>query len=339
METEKKNSSKKVWITNLRAIACMMVIMIHVIAGWLDNTGIVLTGARNVLDNIILQPLIRWAVPVFIMISGCLLLNPKKDMSIKKILKYIKKMLIILLIFGFTYCFIECIFDYGFNNLWKNIYMSLFNLIQGKSWGVMWYIYMLIGLYIVTPILRQFIKYSSDKEIKIVTILLTIFSILIPSINFILKINITSFYLQGFEYITLYLLGYILAFKLNQRHVKYVYLGGVVGFAGNLILLIFKLPFEQLNFFEVLIAMSIFTYFSQKQNIKESKFLTKISNDSLGIYLIHTFWLNLINKGFNIYPSVLPIAVGEIIFFIIALTLSVLSVEIMKRIPYLKKII
>ena len=91
METEKKNSSKKVWITNLRAIACMMVIMIHVIAGWLDNTGIVLTGARNVLDNIILQPLIRWAVPVFIMISGCLLLNPKKDMSIKKILKYIKK--------------------------------------------------------------------------------------------------------------------------------------------------------------------------------------------------------------------------------------------------------
>jgi surface polysaccharide O-acyltransferase-like enzyme len=91
--------------------------MIHVIDGWLVSANIKLNGSRFILDEIIIQPLIRWAVPIFIMISGYLLLDPKKDITIKKIIKYINRMILILLTFGFFYCILENLFTYGIVNL------------------------------------------------------------------------------------------------------------------------------------------------------------------------------------------------------------------------------
>lgn len=331
-------NNKKEWIVSLRAFACMAVVMIHVIDGWTKTANIQLTGSRFILDEIIFQPLIRWAVPVFIMISGCLLLDPKKDITIKKIIKYIKRMICILITFVFGYCIIENIFLYGINNLWKVLYLSVFNLIQGKSWVAMWYIYLCIGLYIITPLLRFFVKDASKEEMKFVIYCLMIFSVVIPTINDIFNINITTFYLNGFKYLLLYLLGYAIANNIFDE--KSLYFFGVMGLIGYILCLAFNiLVGDQNEIFIILISTLIFCFFANNHyKVKNNKIIELISNDSFGIYLIHTFWSNILNKVMHIYPDILPILIGEIVIFIIILILSIISIEILKRHPFFKKI-
>lgn len=65
-------------IVSLRAFAAMSVVLLHVVSGW--TSGGVILGVRWLLDEVVIQILVRWAVPCFIMISGGLLLNPEKDM-------------------------------------------------------------------------------------------------------------------------------------------------------------------------------------------------------------------------------------------------------------------
>ena len=50
------------------------------------------------------ENLLMWAVPCFLMVSGALLLNPAKEIPLKKLFgKYIKRMFLALLIFTFIF--------------------------------------------------------------------------------------------------------------------------------------------------------------------------------------------------------------------------------------------
>ena len=193
-----------------------------------------LTGFRWFVDMVLLQTLIKFAVPSFIMISGCLLLNPKRDVNINKIKKYILKMISILLIFGFTYCLLENIFDFGFSNIFQLIYKSIINLFQEKSWDHMWYIYMLIGLYIITPLLRKFVETADEDTTKFVLLMLFVFSFVIPMLNVTFKIKITTFYLSYFNFVFLYLLGYYIVHTDIIKD-KYIYVAGVLGIIGYIL--------------------------------------------------------------------------------------------------------
>ena len=140
--------------------------MIHIILGW-RSMGVSTSSYYRVyyIDSIFLQPIIRYdAIPCFLMITGCLLLDPKKDINFNKIKKYLIRIIGALAIFGFTFCFIENIFNHGFNNIPNLLYKSFINLITGNSWSHMWYLYMLIGIYIITPILRTFVKNTNYKK-------------------------------------------------------------------------------------------------------------------------------------------------------------------------------
>lgn len=327
------------WIVYLKIFACVAVIMIHVINGWTESAGITLVGKRYFLDEIVMQMLIRWAVPVFVMITGCLLLNPNKDVPIYKIKKYIIRMVCVLLTFGLIYCIIENFVTYGTKDIWKNMYLSFYNLILGKSWDHMWYIYALIGLYLITPILRSFVKTVSEKEFKFVFYFLFVISIILPTINHIFNIKLTSFYLEGFNLIVYYLLGYILCHKkINE---KSVYVLGLVGTVSYITLNCFGiLKNSQSDVFIIFVAMAIFTFFAKGHfKLKSNKIIDRISSDSFGIYIIHAFWINVFYKGLKIYPNIFPIFLGEIIFLIGAFILSILSVEVLKKIPFVKKIL
>ena len=81
-----EENKKIAWIQNLRAIACVLIVLLHVIDGWLKPNGIQLAqfSIRWWLDNVIIQILVRVGVPIFIMITGALLLNPEKNLELKR---------------------------------------------------------------------------------------------------------------------------------------------------------------------------------------------------------------------------------------------------------------
>ena len=72
------------WMTSLRALATVSVVMIHVLSGYLGEDIKGAFDLRVLFDLVGFQLAIRWAVPAFGMISGYLLLNPNRSMPVKK---------------------------------------------------------------------------------------------------------------------------------------------------------------------------------------------------------------------------------------------------------------
>ena len=330
--------NKKVWIDVLRAIACVSVVLIHIISGYIEQGVVEKNSIIYIIDNIILQPLIRFAVIIFIMISGMLLLDNSKNVTMDKIFRKMYRMIIVLLTFGYFYCLLESVFNNRGQNFIFLIKESFYNLISGNCWVHMWYVYMLIGIYFITPMIRVFINNASEKEIKFTMLGLFIFSICIPTINKNFNLNIQTFYLKSFSYVFIFMLGHILYNKkyLSNKIINFL---GILGFTIYLIEGFFEKQI-QTDMFMLFEATMIFNYFVRKKdNIKSNKVIDSISNNSFAIYLIHPFWINLIYKFFKVTPNCFCYPIGEILLFIIVFLLSYISSVILHKIPYIKKLI
>lgn len=111
-------TTKKYWIIALRGFAATAIVYLHVISGWTDGLpGGGITGVRYILDYIVEPVLVRWAVPCFVMITGYLLLDPNKEIDLKKIQKYVLRMAVVILLFGTIYCLMESAATMGFGNI------------------------------------------------------------------------------------------------------------------------------------------------------------------------------------------------------------------------------
>jgi surface polysaccharide O-acyltransferase-like enzyme len=106
---------------------------------------------------------------LFVMVSGMFMLLPSnitlKDEN-KRIGKKILRMLGALFFFGLLYnILVPVMFE---RRLPTNILVIpiLYKIISGNAWFHLWFLYMIIGLYLLTPVLRVFIKNASKEHIE-----------------------------------------------------------------------------------------------------------------------------------------------------------------------------
>ena len=107
MEKRKKD---RIWYLEcLRVLAMLSVISFHVSKTALSDFSFSLFTSSCLLC---VRNLVHYAVPIFFMISGALLLNPNKNLSIERLCKhYLIKYLLITVLFGGVYSCLEQIFD------------------------------------------------------------------------------------------------------------------------------------------------------------------------------------------------------------------------------------
>lgn len=161
-----------IYLDYLRVLATFAVIILHISATkWYDSQVHSLEWqAYNLYDS-----LVRWAVPVFVMISGTLFLQ--KEIGIKVILKkYILRLLIAYVVWSFIYAMAYPVA----NAVLKGKHMQVWTIMQ-KVFPApyhMWYIPMIIGLYLIIPLLKQMI--SSEYMMRIFLKLSIIFAFVLP---------------------------------------------------------------------------------------------------------------------------------------------------------------
>lgn len=247
--------------------------------------------------------------------------------------------------------------------VWTAIYLSLriyyseseINLLQAlfsvpfsaQGHGVLWFMYTLIGLYLLAPILSAWVEKATDKEIMFVLLLWCV-TLCYPLLKMWLCINTGTtgilYYFTG--YAGYFLLGYAL------RHNRITMRLGVpltISIAGICILLTLKgldiiFDFYSLFWYESIFIAAlccvywiaeewISPYFQKKSNFFISK-ITDISNCCFGIYLSHILimreWLwkmNFIISISNYVLQTIVIIVLTILFStIISLCLSKLKI-------------
>lgn len=327
----------------LRIFAIFFVIMIHVSAQHWYSTDVNSFAWQtfNFYDS-----LSRWSVPAFVMISGALFLN--KDIMISQIYKkYILRLVISFFVWSIFYCFLE------------NRSLSFKNIINGEFH--MWFIFMIIGLYMLSPIIREIVK--NKKIMKYFLLLAFVFAFFIPFINQIIHdffketrtISLINKKIEGMHmnfvlgYTGYFVLGYYLnSIDLTKKKLQLLYLIGVLGFLLTLILqIILVLKIQQptqsyygyltLNVF--LSACAIFVWFKNSNIFSKSNiFIKKLAQYNFGIYLVHVFVLNLLKCiGLNtmIFNPVLSVPLITILVYF----LSVCVIAILHYIPVLRKYI
>ncbi len=343
-------SERKINLDILRIISIFAVILLHISGYFIVNYD---TKTAEFLTANIIDSLTRFCVPCLLMISGTLMLDDNKNYNYKYYFTKVKKIIFILLFWSLFYCI--------FNNILIPLYegkaISTYNIVSSLVYGNfhLWYLYMLIGIYIVTPFLKKICNEKNEKMILsfILISLITQFTFPIISelFNILKKDNIDfitrfidQFNLEFFNgYIAYYLTGYYIT-NFNIKKEKIIYLLSIfsitisilyVGITGN-----YSNAYLYINLFVYLYSIGVFLYFSRlNENItlkfeKKIKFLSKYC---FGVYLIHpliqTIFLKIIS--YNNIPTIIYIVLAFIVISFISYILCML----ISKIPILQKCI
>ncbi|HHR6142253.1 TPA: acyltransferase [Providencia alcalifaciens] len=295
-------------INLIKLVACLMVIFIHVSAINFPNINSISWDISNWYNSFS-----RVCVPLFFMISGALLFREK--ISLKKFYsrRYVK-IFIPLVSWSFIYFFYPVI--YGVEQK-KNIIDMLYAPISVH----LWYLYALIGLYLIVPLLSKLYYSCNSSEKLLVIAIWLITSSIIPTLNYSTSINI-NLNLYGLNlipgYIGYFFLGkYIFDVELNKRK---IYISLIIYFLSSTITVLLtekytlesnkpiSIFYSYLSPFVVISASSLFLFLN---NIKiKSKYLSitlgVISSCSLGIYCLQSMMINEFFYKFRINGSTDP---------------------------------
>lgn len=195
-------AGRVVWIDILRCVALMLVIVAHIAADGLpDVHGSQWWGCN------FYNALSRLSVPVFVMISGAMFLGRITSMK-----RYLIRIVMSLLFWSVFYaCFRTSTMMGGEGDyspqwlLWLMVYDP----------NHLWFLYMIAGLYLITPLLRVIVR--SPQATRWMLVLWGIFMIILPTAAYIpgvrtyLAPTLTNLSLEGVGvYSGYYVLGHML---------------------------------------------------------------------------------------------------------------------------------
>ena len=324
------------WLDYLRIAATFLVIMIHASSQYLYKTGVEF-WAGNFYDS-----LARMSVPLFVMISGSLIIG--KTDSYKIVFnKRIKKVLFPLLIWSLIYLVYRLIkvavFDHEFD--FAGTLKDILSLKQGLH---LWFLYMLIGLYLLVPLLNKFFLNAKKRDQTIfIFICLGVFIYNFFTKTFGLVLGFDFLNLSGF--ILYFISGYYLKqyFKSNSPRIMVLLivlflLGFFLTFFGTFITKENNLGWPLYSYLSpnvLLMTFSIFLIFQMsKESFKRSpKNIIALSNASFGIYLLHPIILQVLAYVFFIRVA-MPAWIGIPLQVALAFLISFGIIWIIQRFKY-----
>lgn len=334
----------------LRIFAALAVVMIHVSGSFVEeyqsSTPEFIFG--NVFDSIS-----RFAVPFFIMITGALMLDEAKEISIGKAAKkYVLPMLLLFVSWSAFYTVVnEIVLPLAAHE--SIDFVRVFaKLISGNYH--MWYLYMLIGLYLITPILKTFVKKENAHLVLWLIALSLVFQFTLPIIETVASrydiLGYVKEFIEKFEfaflggYITYYLAGwYIVHVGMSKKQKTILFYIGTICIA--LIILLtqlfptqYKNTYTNLNMLVFFYSVALFVFaLDRLKKMKENpRNVIFFSSLTFGVYMIHPFFISL-------FDLVLPYQSGVLVYILLkwicVTLLSLFTTLLITKIPFLKKIV
>ncbi|HBN74946.1 MAG TPA: hypothetical protein DD473_03810 [Planctomycetaceae bacterium] len=336
-----------IWLDNSRILAIYAVVVLHVAAGVVTGNEI---GSEYWWIGNIYNSLVRWCVPVFVMISGALMLHTskKEDLTVfyKKRLSRVLIPIIVWSLFYSGWAVLKASIK------GEKIYLvDLLNrVLDGMPHYHMWFLYMILILYLFTPFLRPIVACFSRRDLSV----LVVFTFLMAAINYAYIMVVSaeprpSLFINWFLlYLPYYFLGHLIREDDVPRSTVLLWLTFVVSSlvtsVGCYLVSIRNGLDSGLYFYGYLsvsvIPMSISAmYLLKKLNapIINSEFIRKMSALTLGVYLIHPVLLEVINQlgyGANDYKYAIsvPVIASGIFASSLAISWGLYSVSYLKRI-------
>ena len=332
-----------VYLDVLRCSAIFLVIVLHAMNPILIDAAYY---AKPVWYLCMLQnPINRIGVPVFFMISGFLMLSNPKTENISEFYKrHIPRLLIPLISWNLIYWVWNAVFN-GATLRISDFFAALIN--QGNSYH-MWFVYTLIGIYLITPFLKKIVNACNDYQLLILIGIVLFPTTIRPVLNTVFPLYIYLFPPLMEGYLGFYLAGYLMPQKIRMA----VYLGGMIGYAvcvlGNLAASspeTVESPFNVgygLNHYLCATAFIVFvrTLLEKPKidRLMKSIHIERLSQFVFGIYWCHVIFLDVSGRLLGNFGT---ITATQFLMIQIVLTVlaSLIFAFVIGKIPVLRKLL
>lgn len=342
METE-----RILWVDWLKFLAIFGVVGIHVSSSLLSPEYLF---SIQWYQGVIAESVFRFGIILFIMASGFLIL--RKRQSIQDIPRRIRRVLIPFIFWLTIYAVLKVIFrpelghSLAFNDV---IGFIIAGFLDPTIISVQfWYVYMILGFYILSPIISGWIQNASIYEIKYYIWIWIIISIL----QFF---NIQSLLFDYLRYFTgaigYFILGYYLTIQKDELFRNRTF-GAILFILGSAITIFgtiglsFATHGQSLSFIKLGdltpgaclqgIGLFIIVFNSDFSKLDEriNSIVVKISKMSYGIYLSNILVIHFLGM-FNLINLNVLTLIGILISIIVVLILSAVIIKVMDMLPVL----
>jgi surface polysaccharide O-acyltransferase-like enzyme len=343
----------------IRTIAMIGVIMLHAAGQWIITSKEIhqLTplGITRWAIVDIYQTFGVIAVPLFLMLTGALLLQPEKRKESLSV--FFKKRWVRIGLPFFFWATVYFVWDF----VVQKIPFSFVVIGQGMLNGAytqFWYIYVLVGLYLVTPLLRALLANADRTLTKYFIILWVLGVAIMPFFGLLSPFNLNSnvFVIGGF--VGYFVLGTYLTGVKMRRSMLWIFmiLGIALTAIGTYVLATVNAGTGMYFFQEyisptvilasVMMFLLLFTIQPttsvQKESVppKRNKLLKVISENTLAIFFIHVIVLESFQNGyfgfainrFTIDPIIeVPLITAIVLFASLAIILLLKKIPCMNR--------
>ncbi len=339
----------------VRVIAILLVVLIHSVSP-LFNTLPVNDGGFAV--SVLLDGIAHAAVPLFVMVSGIFLLDENRPMSVRRAIRHYALPLVGLYFFwSVLYAAANKVaLPLLFENAAVNGEMlKAFGTAVLEGAYHMWYLPMMAGLYLITPILRTFVRQDSRHLVRWFLLIVFVLRFVLPTgirlTAALIGVDFSAAYnsfelLAGWEYPAYYVAGWYIANTLPEKSVRRkVYAAGVLalammlGFTGWMSASrgeAVKELMEQKSLFCGVYAVALFALVAwEGKSLKSNPLLTRLSALSFGVYIIHV-------EIQQLYKQFIPYTGGSVLLYTLVQWLAVAAVSfiaawVLSHIPLLKR--
>lgn len=349
---------RKQFLDVLRVLATCAVVLMHVLTGATDVTDAsIVPEYRSLLLSV--MDLVTWCVPIFLLISGYLFLNPERTLTYPVMIKkYCRRIALAILLFGVPYAASELVVAERTFRI-RMIPEALKMTLMGHTWSHMWYLYLIFFLYLVTPLLKKVLRVLPVWGVVAMMAVIFLGSSVAPFLNKVLDVNSIPVLPDGGVYFLYYLCGYFFAVRevcvdkgrnvWLTAAVAVLALGMILSrtLAGFSIQMAYNYPFT------VLLAVLLFAA-GWNGSIKKYRIPWQEAGAlSFAVYLVHPVYVNLLYKFVKITPftvleqcGVQSVAAGQTVlilllaaFCLVVLALATATAWVLRKIPVLRKFV
>ena len=350
---EKQRTGQRVVYADLLRIAAMAaVIVLHVCGNNWQGEDIHSLDWHllNVFDS-----LVRWCVPGFVMLSGMFFLDPGRNVTYRSI--FTKKLLRVFTAYVFwsvLYAAFTALLAWRGGTpetplqIWLDVVYGHYHL---------WFLYMIMGLYLFSPILRRFISAASRRDLEYFLVLYFIFTLLMPAFHGVPGLQVLGNVSYRLDiqalggYVGYFVAGYYFShYELKPRTVRIFYVLGLLGLACTMGLTVlssleWQAPNEKwYQYFTPnvgLMSFAIFLFFKNKVTGKHLgqrglRLCRQVAEYSFGIYLVHAFFNNrLVSLGLDAvtFTPLVAVPLATVLVFLA----SYLAIWLLAKIPWFRK--
>lgn len=295
---------REFWLDRLRVLATLAVVGTHVAV--FAGTASESRGTYEWWFGAVLLGFCRWCVPVWVMISGALLLSGSDNQSISQFYhRRISRILIPLLGWSVVYSLWTFLRSHlkGEPLPWMH---QLLTTLDGRAYYQLWFLLPLLMLYLATPFLRMIVRESTDRQVLGISIVIWGY-FLVVFVHGLVIDREAGLNMEGFiAFLSMFLLGYVLRkWETPFASAPLVAIFFIVsilgiGFWGKSTSVAWQQFFNVgINPLNLIASAAFFVFVRQYWRGKLSGWASDFAQASLGVYLVHPLVLDLIWYGLS----------------------------------------